>query len=198
MLGAEANLADDDVEAHEPKVCAYIACSVDGFIAGPNDDLSWLPQADANAQSESGAIGFETFMKDVGALLMGRRTYDVVARFEGPWPHGDRPVLVASHRPVDSVVATVRAVEGSIVEMVGEARELALRKNVYVDGGTLIRQTLDAGLLDEVIVTIVPVVLGRGHPLFAGATKRHPLEVLEHHRFGGEMIQLVMRVVKET
>lgn len=197
------------MEAREPKVCTYVACSVDGFIAGPGDDLSWLPQGDpassaqedrveARGQPESGAIGFEAFMKDVGALLMGRRTYDVVEGLDGHWPYGDRPVLVASHRPVDSVVATVRAIEGSIAEMVDKARQVALPRNVYVDGGTLIRQTLDAGLLDEVIITIVPVVLGRGHPLFAGATKRHRLEVLEHHRLGAEMIQLVMRVVNET
>ena len=138
-------------------------------------------------------MNFEEFMSDVGALLMGRRTYDAVAAFGGDWPYGERPVLVATHRPLDPSPPGVRAVAGDISTMVAAAREAAADKDVYLDGGNLIRQAMDAGLVDDLIVTIVPVLLGEGHALFAGVTKRHSLEFLEHHGFGGSMVQLRCR-----
>ena len=187
------------------RVRVYIACSFDGFIAGPGDDLSWLPgagtesaindstSASALTDRESGAVGFEEFLGDVGALLMGRRTYDVAASFEGVWPYGDRPVLVATHRPLEPPRSHVRTISGDIATMVSSAREAAGGKDVYIDGGDLIRQAMDASLIDEIIVTMVPVLLGKGHALFAGVEKRHPLEFVGHHSFGGGMVQLHCR-----
>jgi dihydrofolate reductase len=187
------------------QVRVYIACSLDGFIAGPGDDLSWLPGADPAASSppegpsppaDPGALGFDQFMANVGALLMGRRTYDVVAGFGGSWPYGGRPVLVSTRRPLQPVVPAVRSVVGPIAELIGEARAAAAGKDVYIDGGALIRQALDAGLIDHLIVTVVPVVLGEGVPLFAGASRRCPLEFTGHYRFGGGMVQLHARPVR--
>ncbi len=179
------------------RVRVYIACSLDGFIAGPGDDLSWLPGAGAESANERertdqdrGVVGFEEFMSDVGALLMGRRTCDVVQGFGGAWPYGDRPVLVATHRPLDPTPSSVAPVTGDISSMVAKAREAAGEKDVYIDGGDLIRQAMDAGLIDQMIVTMAPVLLGSGRPLFAGVTKRHSLEFVSHHSFGGGMVQL--------
>lgn len=190
------------------RVRVYIACSLDGFIAGKDDDLSWLPGADPNqptgeafdaapaserARHDAGAVEYDDFMSGVGALLMGRRTYDVVLGFGGSWPYGERPVLVATHRPLKAAVASVEAVHGTIEELVDRARESAGGSDVYLDGGHLIRQALDAGLVDDLIVTLVPVVLGQGQPLFAGAQNRHQLEFTGHYRFGGTMVQLHAR-----
>lgn len=177
------------------RVRVYIACSLDGFIAGPDDDLSWLPQGGPGEASESGpgAVGFEQFMAGVGALLMGRRTYDVIAGFGG-WPYGDCPVLVPTHRPLDPVHPSVKPFTGSIAELVAAAQEVADGRDVYLDGGNLIRQAIDAHLVDDMIVTIAPVVLGQGHPLFAGACERHSFEFVGHHDFNG-MVQLHARFV---
>jgi dihydrofolate reductase len=192
------------------EVRVYIACSLDGFIAGPNDDLSWLPGADPEASGDpptddapatggdDGAVGFEDFLGEVGALLMGRRTYDMVAGFGGAWPYGERPVLVATHRPLDPPRPEVRAVEGEIATLVAAAREAAGGKDVYLDGGHLARQALDAGLVDDLILTLVPVVLGAGHPLFAGVRQRHTLEFVAQHDFGGGMVQLHYRPTDRT
>lgn len=178
----------------------YIACSLDGFIAGPDDDLSWLQGADGRAedaqQRDDGSVDYDEFMAEVGAILMGRRTYDVVCGFDVPWPYGDTPVLVATHRPLDPVAPSVRVVSGDIAHVVAEARRAAGGKHVYLDGGALIRQAMDAGLVDDLIITIAPVVLGEGHALFAGLTKRHPLEFTGHYRFGGAMVQLHARPVR--
>ena len=215
------------------QVRVYVACSLDGFIAGPDHDLTWLPGADGantdgastdaergatpephadspssvrdiaapshaaatagDATAPAGAVGFEQFLGDVGALLMGRGTYDVVAGFGDAWAYGDRPVLVATHRELESPRAQVRRVSGDIRDLVEAALTAAAGRDVYIDGGNLIRQALDAELIDDLILTLVPVVLGAGHALFAGSKQRHTMEFLGHHSFEGGMVQLRAR-----
>jgi len=101
---------------------------------------------------------------------MGRRTYDVVVGFDGPWPYGDLPVHVATTRPLTDASATVTPVEGEIAQLVTDALAAASGRDVYVDGGTMVRATLAAGLLDDLVVTMLPVVLGEGVRLFEGTT----------------------------
>lgn len=177
-----------------PRVRVYIATSLDGFIAGPDDDLTWLDAPGpgvGSPPSEPGALDYEAFIADVGALLMGRRTYDVVRGFDVPWPYGDRPVLVATHRPLDEgPPPTVRRVEGRIGELVALAKDAAAGRDVYLDGGVLIRQAAEAGLIDEFTVTVAPIALGSGHPLFAGMGSPYPLRVVSHHTYAGGMVQL--------
>jgi dihydrofolate reductase len=185
----------------ESEVHVYIATSLDGFIAGPGDELSWLtgpegPQASGppSPPAGSGAISYEAFTANVGAMLMGRRTYDVVRGFDMPWYYGEMPVLVATTRPLDDVPPpTVRAVSGSIAAMLDEAKRAAAPKNVYLDGGILIRQAAEAGLIDEITITLAPIALGSGIPLFAGMARQYPVEILSHHSYGGGMVQLRMR-----
>jgi dihydrofolate reductase len=173
------------------RVRVYIASSLDGFIAGPDDDLSWLPTEAVEPEDSGGAVTYEAFIADVGALLMGRRTFEVVHGFEGPWPY-DKPVLVVTHRPLpEDAAGGVQAVSGSVAEIVATAREVAGDQDVYVDGGSLVRQVTDAGLVDEWILTLVPTVLGGGHSLFAGVAERHALRVVDVHRYG-PMVQLVL------
>ena len=159
-------------------VRVFIATSRDGFIAGPDDDLSWLPDGHAGED-----YGYEAFMAGVGAILMGRRTYDVVEGFGTGWPYGDTPVLVATTRPLDPMEPTVRAVSGSAEEMLLEARAAAGEGDVYVDGGRLIRQLLGAGLIDEFVVTVIPVDLGEGIPLLAGDEQWALLRLEESREF---------------
>ncbi len=178
------------------RVRVFIASSLDGFIAGEDDDLSWLPEpgSDEAESQASGALGFEGFFSDVGAMLMGRRTYDVVCGFED-WFYGDTPVLVATTRPLPQhprhPEANIRAAVGtSIQELVSDALTAARGRDVYLDGGQLIRQALEAKLVDELIVTLIPVILGRGIPLFAGADQRHSLNLTAANQAGSGMVEL--------
>lgn len=172
------------------RVRVFIASSLDGFIAGLDDDLSWLPQP----SSEPGRdFGYGAFMAEVGALLMGRRTLDVVLGLAGEWPYGERPMLIATHRDLPPGPASLRAVTGPITELVASALAAANGRDVYIDGGALIRQALDAELIDELIVTLIPVILGAGIPLFAGAQHRHALELVDHAAFEGGLVQLRYR-----
>ena len=166
----------------------FIAASLDGFIAGPQDELDWLPSGDVAVDDT-----FTPFFAQIGAILMGRRTYDVVSGFDGDWPYGDTPVLVATSEPLEAGVESVRSISGTVAELVEAARAAAGERDVYVDGGALIRSALDADLIDEIAVTIVPVVLGSGVPLFAGAAQRHRLELIDSRSIGGDLVELSYR-----
>lgn len=174
------------------RVRVYLAMSLDGFIAGEGDDLSWL-DGHSNDPAEArgtGGLGFAAFLGQIGSMLMGRRTYDVVAGFPPPWPYGDLPILVATHRPLTPSVPSARAVTGDIEAMLAEARQVAGDRDVYLDGGALIRQAVERDLVDEYVLTTVPVALGRGIPLFAGIAERRRLRFVAHHDFG-PLVQLV-------
>ncbi len=170
------------------RVRVFIASSIDGFIAGPNDELDWL-----DSRPGAGAVEdtFTPFMAEIGALLMGRRTYDIVTGLAAPWPYGDTPVLVATQRALTPVRDTVRAVSGDIGEVVATAKRTAGARDVYIDGGGLIRSALDAGLVDELNLTIIPCILGAGIPLFAGTQRRHDVELVSQRSIGGGMVHLV-------
>src|SRR5690606_16978914 len=88
---------------------------------------------------------------------------------------------------------TVRAVSGSIEEMVALAKTVASGKDVYIDGGNLIRQAAEADLIDDITITIAPIALGAGHPLFAGMGRRYPIDVTAHHTYEGGMVQIRAR-----
>jgi dihydrofolate reductase len=175
------------------RVRVYIATSLDGFIAGPNDELDWLPNPSPDATLPEGALGFEAFMRDVGAMLMGRGTYDAVRRLSGAWFYGDTPVLVATHRALEGAPETVRAVQGKMDALLDEGLRVAAGKDVYLDGGMMIRAALDAGRVDDVVITVVPVVLGVGKALFAGASRRHAMNVVSHRDYGHGMVQMHLR-----
>jgi dihydrofolate reductase len=119
-------------------VRVFIASSLDGFIAGPGDDLSWLPPDGGEEH------GYDELMAATGAVLMGRTTYDVVVGFEGAWPFGKTPVFVATSRPLDPAVPTVRPVAGDPARLLAAVRGVT-EGGVYLDGGVLIRQFLAAG-----------------------------------------------------
>jgi dihydrofolate reductase len=175
-----------------------MACSLDGFIAGPNDDLEWLHEdhtAPGDLAADPKALQFDEFMGQVGALLMGRTTFDVVEAMN-VWSYGETPLLVATRRPLASARASVTPVSGNIRELVDQAKTTAGDKDVYLDGGDLIRQALDANLVDEITATWVPILLTRGTRLFDGLVSRRKLQFVSHRFFGSGMLQVTARVQK--
>jgi dihydrofolate reductase len=167
----------------------FVGSSLDGFIAGPNDELDWLTSSEGEVPDS-----FAPFFAQIGAVLMGRRTYDVVSGFTGAWQYGDTPVLVATSRLLTAKQPSVRAVQGAVAALVEQAKQAAGARDVYIDGGRLIRAALDAGLVDEITVTVVPMILGSGIALFAGAARRHPLELISARTIGGAAVELKYRM----
>ena len=173
----------------------FIACSLDGFIAGPDGDLSWLPVPQAGGED----YGYGEHMAQTAAILMGRSTYDAVTEMDpgGEWFYGETPLFVATHRPLGEppAGATVHAVSGDPVDLVAAVQAKIGVGGIYADGGELIRQLLDAALIDELVVTVVPVILGSGPPLFAGAGRRHQLELQGTSSYENGLVQLRYAVV---
>jgi dihydrofolate reductase len=146
----------------------YTATSLDGFIAGPDNSLEWLF---TRKRDEGGSLNYEDFVAEVGAVAMGATTYEWILDYQsshgGPkWPY-DVPSWVFTHRdlPVmsDGEIELVRGDVAPVHERM--ARAAGDRDIWIVGGGDLAGQFADAGLLDEVIVTIAPVTLGAGAPL---------------------------------
>jgi dihydrofolate reductase len=143
----------------------FIGTSLDGFIARPNGDLDFLPPGGGEPH------GYHEFMATVDALVIGRKTFETVLAFDA-WPYGEKPVFVLSTRPLAPAPA------GAVVERLsGEPADIASQldargiAHVYVDGGVTIQRFLRAGLIQRLIITRVPVLIGDGIPLF-GATPR--------------------------
>lgn len=174
------------------RIRVFIATSLDGFIAGPDDDLSWLPVPQPGGED----YGFAEHMANTQAILMGRGTYDVASTVEGAWPYGDTPVFVATSRPLpDDAAPSVRAISGSATELIAAVQAAVGDGGIYADGGRLIRQLLDAGLIDELTITVVPVILGEGASLFSGTAVRHGLELRGVQAFDDGLVQLRYDVV---
>jgi len=152
-------------------VSVYIATSLDGYIAREDGSLDWLDEANATAP-EGEDFGFRAFMESVDAMVMGRKTYEKVLSF-GQWPYGETPVVVMSRNAISFPKELPKEVSHS-----SEApRDLFDRlsgdgiKHVYVDGGATIQGFLADGLVDEITVTVIPVILGGGIPLFGPLEK---------------------------
>jgi dihydrofolate reductase len=180
-----------------PRVRVFLAMSLDGYIAGLDNDLSWLHR-------EGAQDTFTPFMAGVGCMLMGRKTHDVVAAMGGPaWAaYGDTPVLVATNSPLLQPAApTVRAVGGPIEELIAHAKAEAAAggkdKCVYLDGGALVRSAMDAGLVDTLTLTVIPVVLTAGVSLFTGIASRVDLTLTSSKEIGGGMVQLQYDVMQQ-
>ena len=174
-----------------------MGCSFDGFIAGPDHDISWLNEsykATGDLKPDHSVLTFEKFMSEVGAMLMGRSTYSIVEHF-GQWHYGETPVLVATHRPLEPMTDTIQPMAGPIEELIGKAKEKAGGKDVYLDGGDLVRQALNVGLVDEITVTFLPVLLGKGVRLFDDLASRTKLQFVSHCTHEGGFLQVTVRVV---
>jgi dihydrofolate reductase len=174
----------------------YLGCSLDGCIAGPGHNLSFLDEHAPEPEAQGG-LSFEDFLSGIGVLLMGRRTYQVLLDYD-VWPYGDRLVLVATHHELPPAPhgGQARAVCGPIDELVAEAKALAGGRDVYLDGGDLVRQGLDAALVDELCLTFLPLVLGRGIRLWDGLVRRNDLLFDPPVLHGRRMVQVRARVVR--
>lgn len=142
------------------KTSVFIATSLDGFIARANGDLDWLPAGGGEPH------GYDEFMATVDALVIGRKTFETVLTF-ATWPYGAKPVFVLSTRTLAPVPpgAVVERMSGTPDEIVSQLAARGLG-HVYVDGGITIQRFLQAGLIQRLIITRIPVLIGTGIPLF--------------------------------
>jgi len=179
------------VEEDAMRASVFVGTSVDGFIARKDGAFDFLSAGGSGDEPH----GFEEFLATVDALVMGRNTYEVVHPFP-EWPYGARPVFVLSHRPLPP------GPTGAVVErMAGEPAEVLSQLetrgfgHVYVDGGLTIQAFLRAGLIQRLVVSRVPVLIGEGIPLFGPLSADVRLTHVATRTYAGGLVQSEYEVV---
>lgn len=167
----------------QPRLSVFIASSLDGFIASTDGSLDWLEASGADGED----YGYQALMESVDALAMGRGTYDHIAHLD-PLPFGGKPVFVFTHNPP-------AAREG--VSFWNSSPRVAHKhwgelgfERVYVDGGFLISSFLREGLIDDLLLTKVPLLLGDGLPLFHPIPRQTELDLVKVEAFPSGMVNL--------
>ena len=143
--------------------CVYVATSLDGFIATSNGGLDWLEDIPNPEQSD---YGYAEFVKSIDAIVMGRNTFEKVITFS-QWVY-DKPVFILSNsltKLPEHILDRAEIIRGDIKELITQLNQKGY-KNLYIDGSRVIQSFFREDLIDEIIITRVPILLGEGIPLF--------------------------------
>jgi dihydrofolate reductase len=167
------------------KGCVFIGTSLDGFIARPDGDLDWLtaptPRPHNTGTLAHAALTWETFFPTIETLVMGRTTYETVQGFDSCPFEGKRVIVLSTTLEPDDRVEIARTVDEA-----ADMLEAGAATRVYVDGGRTIQSFLAQGLIDEMTVSIAPVLIGRGHRLFGDLADDVHLTMRGHHSSEGD------------
>ena len=170
------------------KSTVFIATSLDGFIARPDGGIDWLTSIESAGEGED--YGFAEFMKRVDFLVMGRNTFDLVRGFD-PWPYGETRVVVLSSRQVEipeQLSGTVESMSASPEDIARILKERGASQ-LYIDGGKTIQGFLEKGLIDEMIITRIPILIGSGIPLFGELSHDLPVRHIETRQYSNGLVQ---------
>lgn len=173
----------------------FVATSLDGYIARPDGSIDWLDEANT-VVPESEDCGYGEFIRSVDVLVMGRNTFEAALAFDD-WPYEGTRVVVLSSRPL-TIPASLPTVSAS-----SEAPEALVNRlsaegahRLYVDGGITIQRFLAAGLIDDITITLIPVLIGDGRPLFGALAKDVKLAHVATRTFDFGFVQVKYRVVR--
>ncbi|HEY5944950.1 MAG TPA: dihydrofolate reductase family protein [Kofleriaceae bacterium] len=172
-----------------PRFSVFIAASLDGYIARANGAIDFLEIVHPVDESH----GYAAFFASVDTIVVGRNTYDTVLGFDD-WPYTGKRVIVLTRRPVE-LRHGAEAFTGPVTELVPR---LAGATRVYVDGADVIRQFLAADLIDDVVLSIIPIVLGGGIRLFPGGEGEHRVDLESQQSWPSGMVQVRYRVRRGT
>jgi dihydrofolate reductase len=181
------------VDTAVPEVIYYVAASVDGYIATPDSGIEWLAPFEETDED----YGYAQFYESVEAVLLGRRTYETSLAFH-EWPYPGKPCWVFSHGNIRSLSTDVTRTAQNPTEVMSEIETRGLRRAWLVGGGALAASFRSQGLITEYIVTIVPVILGAGVPLFADSGPLERLKLVEANSYPKGLVQLRYLRAEET
>jgi len=169
------------------KISLFIAMSLDGYIAKPNDDLSYLKLVEKAGED----YGYEEFTSKIDTIIIGRKTYDYVLNEIGAshYDNGQRDIYVITRTERPQVGRTI-FYTGDLTELVDRLK-LEDGKNIYCDGGAeVINELLKHELIDEFIISVIPVLLGDGTRLFKDGRPDQTLEFITAKTFDTGLVQL--------
>lgn len=169
----------------ERKVILYIATSLDGYIASPDDNLEFL----SVVEQEGEDYGYAQFIESVDTVIVGRKTYDKVLSMGFDFPHSDKESYIITRTP--------KPATGKIEFYTGDLKNLILKlkkqegKNIFVDGGAeVVNLLLKDNLIDEFCISIIPVLLGDGIRLFQDNRPELPLKFVRSESFKSGLVQV--------
>lgn len=174
-----------------PKVILYISCTLDGYLAGLDNDLSFLEKVHIEGED----YGYTTFVDSVDSVIVGRKTYQWVIDQGFEYPHADKETYI--------ITRNAREDEGKRHFYTGDLKQLVAElksrggKNIYCDGGAeIVNLMLNQNLIDEIILSVVPVILGDGRPLFKNGLPKSELTLLNSQSYASGLVQLHYQINK--
>jgi len=174
----------------------YIAISLDGFVARSDHTLDWLDKQQAEGEEH----GYEAFVEGVDGIVMGRGSYETVRGFDIDWPY-DKPVVVMSKTLTDAdlppeLVGKVRFVDQDPPELMRSLQAQGWSR-AYVDGGKVVQSFMRCGLIEDLWLTIIPILIGDGVSLFGELDRDVDLELLGSEGFPSGLLQARYRIVRD-
>jgi dihydrofolate reductase len=178
-----------------PQCAVFVGVSLDGFIARSNGDLDWLM---GDGGGDTAEYGYNEFIAGIDAIVMGRKTFEKVLTFD-EWYYGNKRVIVLSRQSIDLSVTQARG--GVVEQMAGSPAEIVSKLaalgaiRLYVDGGVTIQEFLRAGLINRLIISRLPVLIGEGIPLFGSLPCDIRLSHIATRTYSGGMVQSEYHIV---
>lgn len=170
---------------NDRKVVLYIAQSLDGYIARENNDISWLSIIERDNED----YGYNSFIETIDTVFMGRKTYEKLLTFDIEFPHKGRKCYVLS-KTLEGADENVQFFSGNIEDIITKLKEQE-GKNIFIDGGSeVVRAFRDKNLIDEYVISIIPVLLGRGIRLFRETDTENKLKLVENKVYDSGLVQL--------
>ena len=175
------------------KVSVFIATSLDGFIARSDGDVAWLDEYESLGDGEDG--GYGELFNSIEAMVMGRGTFDKILTFD--WPYGAKPITVMSSSLTEvpeKLRGSVRIDDSTPIELLRKLEGEGCR-HIYLDGGQVIQSFLQEGLVNDITLTVIPILLGQGIPLFGHLEEEIKLELRESRSWENGFAQTKYQVV---
>lgn len=167
------------------KVILYIAMSLDGYITKPNDDLGFL----SIVEQEGEDYGYSKFVESVDTVIMGRKTYDWVMTQVSEFPHANKQAFIVTRTARQSIGSTHFYTEN--LEILVNQLKSGEGKDIFVDGGAeIVNELLKANLIDEFIISVIPILVGAGTKLFQDNRPETALELISSQSFAKGLVQL--------
>ena len=171
--------------ALDRKVILYIAVSLDGYIAKPNDDLSFL----SIVQKDGEDYGYSEFLKSVDTVILGRKTYDWVMQHAPEFSHEDKNTYVIT-RTARPTIGKTNFYTGILKDLISKLKS-EQGKNIFIDGGAeIVNELLKDNLIDEFIISLIPILVGNGTKLFKDGRPEQILELVSTKQFDTGLTQL--------
>jgi dihydrofolate reductase len=167
------------------KVTYYVASSLDGYIAKEDGDVSWLEELDISMED----AGYDDFFSTVDALVMGRKTYEMIVSF-GQWPYGDKPVWVCSSNSITPIEDSNLQAGSTPEEAYKAANEMNIKHLWLVGGGNLASSFLEKNLLTNISLSLMPIILGSGIKLFGNQPSPIKIKKENYKPHESGMVQL--------